>query len=430
MKTKVRIQLLLTGNELMSGVTTDTNSNRFAEMLARLSLSVYRRITIGDDMELLVHSIQSMSKECDVLLVNGGLGPTIDDLSAEALGKAFNLPLTEHAQALQQVKNWCERMNAQLSAANIKQAILPEGVGIIRNPVGSAPGFYIEKNNCLILFTPGVPSELEAMLKGDIPALLAQKFPNAQSALIDRYHCFGIGESRFQQTVDNEFPDWPKQVELSFRAGAPTLEIKLTTHSPEHHALKQVWKEKLFQLFGDYFVSEGEQTLAGAVVALLKHHNKKVTFAESCTGGKIASMLTEVSGASEVFEAGFVTYSNRIKSSTLGVTQQSLAQNGAVSETVAKEMLLGALHVSGADIGAAVSGIAGPNGGSAEKPVGTVCIAWGSVEQHQCVTFHMPRSRQLFQLMVAATALDLIRRQLLNIKNPPDYFGRKIVKNS
>jgi len=427
MKCKVHLQLLLTGNEIMSGVTVDTNSVRFANALSQIGISIYRKVTIGDDLDLLIKEIRQQSLESDVLIVNGGLGPTVDDLSAEALAKAFDLPLEKHQQAYQHLESWCARLKTPLSNANLKQCILPEGVEILANPIGSAVGFSIVKNNCLIIFTPGVPSELEAMLPLSILPIIKITFPDAQTAFIDRMHFFGVGEARFQQKIDDEIRDWPKTVELSFRAGSPTVEIKLTTHSKEHENDKAFCKQKILNLFGDYFIGEEDETMASRLVRLLKINNKKITFAESCTGGKMASLLTEVSGSSEVFEAGFVTYSNSIKSKIIGVNEKTLKTLGAVSEAVATEMLLGALEKSGANYGVAVSGIAGPNGGSTEKPVGTVCIAWGSKEKNQCTTLLMPRSRIQFQLMVAATGLDLIRRQLLNISNEPNYFGRFVV---
>jgi len=231
MKTNIRLQLLLTGNEIMSGVTIDTNSVRFANALSQIGMSIYRKVTIGDDLNLLIKEIREQSLESDVLIVNGGLGPTIDDLSAEALSKAFNLPLIQNQEALSHVESWCTRIKTQLNNANIKQAILPEGVEILANPIGSAVGFSIKENDCLILFTPGVPSELEAMLEVSILPKLKESFPNATTAYIDRLHFFGIGEAGFQQKVDDEIKDWPSHIELSFRAGAPTVEIKLTTFS-------------------------------------------------------------------------------------------------------------------------------------------------------------------------------------------------------
>ncbi len=427
-KENIQAQLLLTGNELMSGVTVDTNSVRFAKALDEIGISIERRVTIGDDMDVLIKELREQSQACDLLIVNGGLGPTLDDLSAEALGKAFDLPIEQHPEAYEHVSTWCERIKTPLNDANLKQCMLPKGVNILANPIGSAVGFSIIKNDCVILFTPGVPYELEVMFEASIIPLLQSAFPNTKNPFIDRLHFFGIGESGFQQKVDDEITDWPNNVELSFRAGTPTVEVKITTFDPSHQADKDYCRKRLMDLFGDFYIAEGENTLASAMVSLLKEKGLSITFAESCTGGKIASMITEVAGASEVFNAGFVTYSNEIKHSMLGVENQLLIDHGAVSEPVAMQMLEGALKNSGADYGIAVSGIAGPGGGSEEKPVGTVCIAWGNLQKKQVRTLLMPRSRSMFQLMVAATGLDLVRRQILGIDSEPRYFGRTLFK--
>lgn len=429
MKENIRIQLLLTGNELMSGVTTDSNSSMIAETLATINMSIYRKVTVGDNMDLLVDEIQQLSKNSDVLIINGGLGPTVDDLTANALAKASTLPIEQNPQALQHVQVWCQRVNAPVNQANLKQTLLPKGAGLLENPIGSAVGFSLTLNNCLILCTPGVPSELDAMLDVAIIPLLKKTFPNSKTAIVERIHCFGIGEASLQQKVNDEIKNWPKMVELSFRAGSPTVEIKLTVFSEKHKPEQQQCKQYLYQLFGDFIVAEGSESLASTLITLLKKDNKKITFAESCTGGKMASLLTEVSGASDVFDAGFVTYSNDMKSKLVNVSEKTLEQFGAVSEQVAQQMLLGALKSSGADYGIAVSGIAGPNGGSKKKPVGTVSIAWGSLNDNQSCTLLISRPRKMFQLMVAAAGFDLIRRQLLDMKAEPPYFKRLKIKN-
>jgi len=425
MPNSIKVQLLLTGNEIMSGVTSDTNSTRMAHALSTLGISIHRKVTVGDDITLLIEALQNQSQNSNVLIVNGGLGPTVDDLSVEAAAKAFDLSIKKHPDAFSHVQNWCKRIHAELNQANLKQSYLPEGADILANSIGSAVGFSLVQNNCLILFTPGVPSELEAMLDNAILPKLKVKFPNITQAYIERLHFFGIGESRFQQTVDDKITDWPEEVTLSFRAGSPTLEVKLTSFHKSHASIKDACRKQLFNLFGDYFITEGNSTLAEALVKLLKENNKRITFAESCTGGKMASLLTEVSGASQVFDAGFVSYSNTIKNQLLNVKLETIEQHGAVSEKVVNEMLLGALKLSQADYGIAVSGIAGPDGGSDEKPIGTVCFAWGSPNDYQSCTFLMPRSRKMFQLMVAATGFDLIRRKICNIEEAPIYFGRK-----
>lgn len=414
----------------MSGTTADTNSAMMANKLFAIGHTIDRKVTIGDDFDLLVQEINQLSKESDVLIINGGLGPTVDDLTAKALGKASNRNLVEHPEALLHLKSWCKKLGVSLNDANLKQAILPEAIEILENLTGSAVGLKLTHNQCLILCTPGVPSELNTMLDVAVTPIIENSFPNPHKPFIDHLQCFGIGEATFQQKVNDTYPNWPKEVELSFRAGAPCLEIKLTTFRAEDDALKQKCKDDLYHLFGDYFIAEGKQSIAQMLVTLLQLNKKKITFAESCTGGLMASMITEVSGASTVFEAGFVTYSNSIKTSLLGVKTKTLEQFGAVSPQVAQEMLSGALAKSKADYGIAVSGIAGPEGGSEEKPVGTVCIAWGSLEENHQITLLMPRSRKMFQIMVAATGFDLVRRLILNIDSTPRYFARKLINGA
>ena len=419
----IKVQVLLTGNELMSGVTTDSNSAMIADKLATIGMALSRKVTIGDDMDVLVEEMEALSLNSDVLVVNGGLGPTIDDLTSEAVSKLIGKPLVENTQAIAHLEGWCRARSYPLNQANRKQAFLPEGAEVVANAVGSAVGFTVKWNNCVIICTPGVPSELRVMLDKEILKLLIEDFPNAVAPSITRLQLFGLGESGLQQSISDDFPDWPANVEVSFRAGVPTLELKLTTFTEEDEPEKELWKTKLLLNIGDYVVGEGSTDLQTEVVALLADQNKTLTTVESCTGGLIASKITEVPGASAVFQAGFVTYSDDMKKQLVGVPDSAFNANGAVSEAVVKEMVKGGLKISGADLGVAVSGIAGPDGGTDSKPVGTVWIAWGSDDTIYTQRLVIGRNRKLFQLMVSAIALDLIRRLLLNIQEPPVYFS-------
>ena len=410
----MRINLLLTGNELMTGDTLDSNSAMIAQLCFDQGMQVTVKSTIPDDFDLLVSEMRRLSQQADVLIINGGLGPTSDDLTAEALAKVLDLPLAVHPDALAHLESWCKKRNYPLSASNQKQAFLPEGIDLIANEVGY--------QGCLILCTPGVPHELQAMLQGQILPTLSALLPAHIQPKRVRFRVFGFGEANLQQLIHEHFPDWPEQLELGFRASMPLLELKLKVDARQDYPLLDSWTEKLQTLLGAHIVTEDERSLAQVVIDLLLERGLKITCAESCTGGKIASMLTEVAGASQVFEAGFVTYANNIKHHVLGVTNASLEQFGAVSEAVVREMLSGALRVSGANLGVAVSGIAGPGGGSADKPVGTVWLAWGSAENMHAHEFYFPGNRLFFQKIVAALSLDLIRRELLAIDEPADYF--------
>ena len=424
---KLKVQLLLTGNEIMSGDTVDSNSALIARRLGELAIGVHRKVTVGDEVELLKSELAAMAADADLLIVNGGLGPTVDDLTAEILAAAAGVGIEEHPQAVAHLQQWCGRRNLQLNAANLKQALLPKGVIIIDNPIGSAVGFELMLGNCRVICTPGVPSELAAMMDGILDSL-ARQLDHPVERNILRLQTFGLGESTAQQMISDAFPDWPEEVELGFRAGAPQMEIKLTIERAAAAPLQQRCREQLQDLFGDHIIGEGDTLLAERVLQLLRERGATLTTAESCTGGLIASMLTRIAGSSEAFHAGFVTYANDIKHAVLGVSESSLAGQGAVSEEVVRQMALGAMERSGADYAIAVSGIAGPDGGTREKPVGTVWLAWGDPGHIRTRCLCWPVERSLFQTMIAAAGLDMIRRTLLGIELEPRYFTQRRAK--
>ncbi|WP_339339100.1 CinA family nicotinamide mononucleotide deamidase-related protein [uncultured Oceanicoccus sp.] len=420
----MKIQLLLTGNELMSGHTVDSNSAMIAQQLGAKGYNIARKVTVGDDRVKLLEEMQLQSQASEVLIINGGLGPTADDLTAQILSELTGQAIEENAIAKQHLIEWCERHKLKLNEANLKQAMLPTGIEIIPNPVGSAVGFFIHHNHCLIICTPGIPSELKSMMKQTIVDLICDQFPNNKQPSTLRFQTFGIGESTLQQLVNNQLVDWPEEVELGFRAGMPLLEIKLSIQDSKHTQLQQDCYQHLYRLISDYIVGSDSTNLAKAVIQLLNQQHSRLTTAESCTGGLIASAITENAGASSVFEAGFVTYSNAIKQNIIGVDKMILQTQGAVSEAVVIAMANGAMARSGADYAIAVSGVAGPDGGSAQKPVGTVWIAWGSRDKLKACKLRLNASRKWFQQMVMAISLDLIRRELLGIEKEPRYLSR------
>lgn len=417
-----RIALLLTGNELMSGDTVDSNSAVIAQALAEQGLHIVEKTTVGDDLDMLRATLSRLAKSYDAVVVNGGLGPTADDLTSEVVAEIADSELTEFPAARDHVETWCARRGIQANQSNLKQAFLPRGSEIVDNPVGSAVGFSMVVYRSLIVTTPGVPSELEAMLPEVVRRLVDRL--GSSGAHILRLQTFGMGESTIQQLVREQIPDWPWEVKLGFRAGMPQLEVKLTIEEDHQLGALDFCRQRLENAFGDHILGHGDARLAAVLQDILREQGKTITTAESCTGGLIASMITSESGSSNVFKAGFVTYSNDIKRDVLGVDQNDLDSHGAVSEPVVKQMLLGALARSGADVGVAVSGIAGPDGGTDDKPVGTVWIAWGSRDDLHTHKAVITGSRQLFQKLVAAAGLDLVRRQLLGLPAMPHYFTR------
>jgi nicotinamide-nucleotide amidase len=420
-----KVQLLLTGNELMTGDIVDSNSAMMAQVLKDIGLSINRKVTVADDLGLLVDEITYMANTSDILIINGGLGPTIDDLTAQALALSIGDELSQHPEALAHLIHWCQQRGAELNSPNLKQAILPKGCQIIANKNGSAVGFSVRYKGCDIYCTPGVPRELKVMLKEQIIPIISAGLPKNLITDITRLQVFGIGESSLQKIINEQLPNWPEEIELGFRAGMPLLEVKLTIKTKQGLVLKSPWKEKLINVLGDHVIAEIQgkpKAIAEHLINQLQQHNLKVTTAESCTGGLIASKLTEVSGSSTVFEAGFVTYSNEMKTAMLDVPKNIFEQEGAVSEAVVIAMARGSLTKSNADLTIAVSGIAGPNGGSDDKPVGTVWFAWGSMDNIQTQCLLLPYNRLQFQQFVAAIGLDLLLRYQKKSTSTPNYI--------
>lgn len=419
----MKISLLLTGNELMSGDTVDSNSAYIAQSLKDLGLIPVIKKVVGDDLGLLVSSIQELSMVTDVLVVNGGLGPTVDDLTALALSKASGSPLVQHPEAYAKLDEWATRLGFVLTQSNLKQASLPSICDVIDNPYGSAVGFSCTLNDCLILCTPGVPSEFKPMVEEQLLPRIREHGKLDSAMLISRLRVFGVAESGLQDTVNEVFPDWPSNVELGFRVQMPVVEVKIVTLGDDLVDLNRIWTDKFQEHFSDYIIGRDGLRLTQALNLALLSQNKILTTAESCTGGLIASGITSEAGSSAVFHAGYVSYSNDVKQNALGVKEQTLHKHGAVSEAVVLEMAQGALDNSGSDVAVAVSGVAGPEGGCNEKPVGTVWIAFGERERLVARRFFFPGGRLRVQKTSAAIAMDLVRRYVLDLPIDVDYFS-------
>ncbi len=419
----MKISLLLTGNELMSGDTVDSNSAYIAQSLKDLGQVPYIKKVVGDDLTLLVESITELSAVSDVLVINGGLGPTVDDLTALALARATSTSLQQHVDAIAHLERWAKPKGFMLTESNLKQAELPEGCEIIDNPVGSAVGFRCDHNGCLVLCTPGVPSEFKLMVEQQILPLIKEHGRLTETGLVTRLRLFGVTESGLQDIVNAKFPDWPAEVDLGFRVQLPVIEVKFTSFGDDAKALNLRWAQRFSDLFSDFVIGEDDTRLSQSLNRALESQGKSIVTAESCTGGAIAAGITSEAGASSVFHGGFVTYSNEMKTSALGVNPDTLEKYGAVSKETVIEMAEGALAVSEADLAVAISGIAGPTGGSESKKVGTVWIAWGCTGKIRARRFFLPIGRFAFQRTATAMAMDLVRRELLGLDTTVDYFS-------
>ena len=420
----LKTALLMTGNELISGDTIDSNSAFLGQVLPAAGLEIQEKVTVGDNLHMLVYQLQRLASQYELILLNGGLGPTQDDLTASALSHLSQTALVEHSGARAHVENWCKKRNIPANAANLSQAMLPESADIFPHAPGSASAFYLQYGQCLIIATPGIPSEMKKIVQEQMIPFLQQRYRLSAAVPWRQYQLFGIGESSLQQLLDEHFARLNKTLDIGFRVNFPYIELKLRPW-PDSCA-EQASKDckALLSYLDDYLLGPANSTMAEALVNRLQGLNKTVSSAESCTGGRIAAEITAVAGASDVFPGSIVCYSNHIKQQLLQVKQKTLDEQGAVSQATVLQMLAGLLRQTGSDYGVAVSGIAGPGGGSPDKPTGTVWLAWGDKEEHYSVCLCIKLERTMFQLLVSTVAMDLLRRQAGGLNCQPPYLQR------
>lgn len=412
-------EILSTGDEVCSGAVVDSNAAFIAERLLSLGLQVTRHTCVGDDADHLVSAMKEIGARADIAVVTGGLGPTIDDITAQAAADAAGVDFAENAEAMEYVAAFFAKFKRPMTESDAKQAILPVNATPIINPNGTAPGFSIKIGRCICFFLPGVPHEMRQMMTRSVlpeirnTRLLREKQSVFHERLIS---VFGLPEAVVNERIaglTSEFPD----VKFGMIARFPIIYVKLTAFGADENQQKNQMTEaaeRIRERLADRIFSMDGETMETVVGMLLKQNRQTIAVAESCTGGLVAHRLTNVSGSSDYFLLSAVTYANSAKNAVLGVSEDILAAYGAVSEETVKAMADGVRKLAGADYGLATSGIAGPTGGSAEKPVGTVCIGLSTSGRTIGRRFVYPfKNRLANKELFAETALDVLRRELV-----------------
>lgn len=407
-------EILAIGSEMLLGELVDTNSAWISHRLAALGVSIFRHTTVGDNRDRVVAAITEATSRSDLVLTTGGLGPTSDDLTNECLATAADKKMVEYSEARDHVDCMFERFGREPSPSNYKQALFPEGTDLIPNPRGTAMGALLEVNGSLVATFPGVPVEMKGMFEDTVEPLIRSR---SDGSIVSRTLWFvGIGESalaeRVQDLLDAENPTVAPlagqgKVRLRITARAASLEEAQDKISPV--------AEEILARLGDYFFGEDDETLESAVGELLKERGATLALAESCTGGLLAKRFTDAPGASAYFTDGLVTYSNEAKERLLGVPHELIVEHGAVSEPVARAMAEGARRTSGADYGLSVTGVAGPDGGTEEKPVGLVWVGLADAEGSVARELNLrafAKSREAVRERSANGAIDLLRTHL------------------
>ena len=405
-----KIAVLTIGDELLNGEISDTNTRRIALALATRGLFIREVMSVGDDEDYISEALQELSARRQLVIVTGGLGPTHDDMTTRAAAKAFRLPLILNDEALQQIHAHFRRTGREMYAGNEKQALFPRKATLIPNLVGSAPGFRLQLDHCTLYFLPGVPAEMEPMLEASVLPQLQAALP--PSTFVERiFTLIGVAEPQVENFL--AAAGLPAGVMVGFGVTFPLVYLKLRACGVDAEELLDRSEPMVLRAVGDYLVARSKETLASVVARLLLRSGETLALAESCTGGMIAAQLTDIPGASAFLERGAVTYADKAKIGWLKVPAWMIEQEGAVSATTAKLMARGIRRVAATDFGLAVTGIAGPDGGTAEKPVGTVYMALATADGERVVCHHFGGSRDEIRRLSASHALDLLRRHLL-----------------
>lgn len=411
-------EILSTGDEIRSGAILDSNSAYISQKLEEAGLSVIRHNCVGDDIDSLVSVLKEIGSRSDVAVVTGGLGPTTDDLTAAAVAAAAQVELVLDENALSSIKDFYSSRNRRLPISSEKMAILPKGAEYLKNRVGSAPGFLLTIGRCRFFFLPGVPFEMRSMLSDQVlPQLEKLQGRNRDFFVVKTLSTFGLTESQTEERLAGFTAEF-SEIKLGLRVNFPEIQIKLYFNGKNRKHLDEImaaaFKWILPKIGRNLFSTSGD-SMAGVVGKLLFEQEATLAVAESCTGGLISHLLTNVAGSSDYFLFSGVTYSNESKIRVLGVSSATLQQYGAVHTEVVKEMAEGVRRVAGATYGLSTSGIAGPGGGTDDKPVGTVCIGLSTPKSSHGFqyNFSFPQ-RSMNKKIFAVKALDLLRRELLD----------------
>ena len=408
------VEIMTMGDELLYGQVIDTNSAFMGQELARLGLRVRQISSVSDRAEEIVEALDQARRRAEVVLITGGLGPTKDDLTKHVLARYFGAELVEHAPTLLHVEDIFRRFNRPMLDVNRQQALVPANCQVLPNTVGTAPGMWFEDQGTVFVSMPGVPFEMKKLMTDEVLPRLQQRFqlPPIEHLVV---MTSGMGESFLAEKIADWESALPPNFKLAYLPSLGSVRLRLTAAAdglPDLRGRMEALLPALRERIGEHIFAESEVKLEAALGALLRERGLTLGTAESCTGGYLAHKLTSVAGSSAYFLGSIIAYHNDVKISQLGVRPDTLAQHGAVSEATVREMAEGARQRLGVDVALATSGIAGPGGGSDEKPVGTMCIAVADAQGTVTRKFTMDRGRQVNIEYAAQAVLNLLRQRL------------------
>jgi nicotinamide-nucleotide amidase len=410
----MKAEIIATGTEILLGQTLNTSAHYLTGKLSELGIEVDYHTTVGDNEERLEKVIRLGTERSDLIIITGGTGPTVDDLSKELVAKVLGLNMVLDPASLEKIRQFFSSRGSILPETEKKEAYFPEGAQILPNNHGTAPGVIIQKNRKMIIILPGPPSEMQPMFEHSAwPVLKKMASEDELRMYVRVIKVFGLGESDIEQRLSDFIGG--KNPSMTLLAKHSEMHIRLVSRENEQKAMETLDEsERLIRdRLGDKVFGINEETLIGLVSQSLKKHKRTISTAESCTGGMLGAVLTQEPGSSEFFLGGVVSYSNTLKEKFLSVKPQTLEKFGAVSAETAQEMALGIRDYTHSDFGVSITGIAGPDGGSQEKPVGLVYIGLATPEGIEANKFQFHGGRDSIRQLSVQAALDWVRRYML-----------------
>jgi nicotinamide-nucleotide amidase len=411
----VYTSIITIGDELLIGQVVDTNSAWMAQELNKAGITVKRRVAVGDNWDEIWKALDEESSIAPIILITGGLGPTADDITKPLLCKYFNGTMVMDEGVKQNVIDIFNRLNRPIIDRNLKQAEVPDVCTVIPNKRGTAPGMWFEKEGCIFVSMPGVPHEMKGMMTDDVIPMLAKRFTLPH--IVHRtLLTAGVGESFLAEMLVEYEAALPPHVKMAYLPNYGMVRLRLSATGYDAAATEEEVNSQfnqLQQITKEYMVTNRDEPMEKVVANLLVQQNKTMCTAESCTGGYMAHLITSMAGSSAYYLGSVISYSNQVKQDLLAVQEATLQTEGAVSEATVQQMVTGALQALKTDYALAVSGIMGPDGGSTEKPVGTVWIAAGTASRTvtQKMVFRFDRMRNI--QLTATAAFNLLRKLIL-----------------
>ena len=406
-------EVITIGDEILYGQTLDTNTQWIGQKLNEIGIKIKRKLSISDDRQEIIQALDEATQRADIVLITGGLGPTKDDITKQTLSAYFNTPLVRHAESLEHIKNLFASRGRTITPTNEQQADLPESCTVIKNRMGTAPAMLFSRDDTMYVSMPGVPYEMKCIMEEEIIPKIREEF-NLPQLIHQMIQTVGIGES----WLSDQIADWEKQlpepIRLAYLPSFGKVKLRLTAYGEDTGMLYSLLQEqtvKILPLIEKFVFAIGDISLEEAIGQQLQKQSKTVALAESCSGGYVAHSITSIAGSSTYFQGGVIPYHNQHKEKLLGVSHQTLVEHGAVSEVTVQEMAESARRMFSADYGLASSGVAGPGGGSKEKPVGTVWIAVASDAGTVCRKLQLTQDRMLNIKLTEVGLLNLLRKQ-------------------